>query len=84
MVAPLGHSERGKRLAGNSNVELKGFVLLDRFNTLVLNKVNDPVSSSVEELNVVDLPEGVVEKLGYAVLIHLERAERLNNKLISL
>ena len=57
---------------------------MDRFNALVLNKVNDSVSSSVEELNVVDLPEGVVEKLGYAVLIHLEHAESLNNKLISL
>ena len=48
--------------------------MLDRFNALVLNKVNDSVSSSVEELNVVDLPEGGIEKLGYAVLIHLERA----------
>jgi hypothetical protein len=57
---------------------------LDRFNALILNKVNDPVSSSVEELNVVDLPEGVVEKLGYAVLIHLERNEPMNDKLISL
>jgi hypothetical protein len=74
MVAPLGHSERDKRLAGNLNIELKRICFVDRFNALVLNKVNDSVSSSVEELNVVDLPEGVVEKLGYAVLIHLERA----------
>ena len=43
--------------------------MLDTFNALVLNKVNDSVSSSVKELNVVDLPEGdVVINVEYSTL----------------
>ena len=43
--------------------------MLNTFNALVLNKVNDSVSSSVKELNVVDLPEGdVVINVEYSTL----------------